>query len=63
MKEVESEKISLKCINQNLSIVCAMTDQSKDRHTLVTATELLKKDSELNDADVEIAWPTRSVEL
>ena len=64
LREVETRKLSVKCKNQTLSIVRAMTDQSKDRNTaLFTAAALLKKERDVKEADVEIVWATRSVEV
>ena len=64
LRDVESRKLSLKCRNQNLSIVRAITDQREDRNAaLFTAAELLKQERDVNDADVEIIWATRSVEV
>ena len=64
LREVVSRKLSVKCKNQNLSIVRAMTDQSKDRNTaLYKASALFKKERDVNEADVEIVWATRSVEV
>ena len=41
-----------------------MTDQSKDRNTaLFTAAALLKKERDVKEADVEIVWETRCVEV
>ena len=41
-----------------------MTNQSKDRNAaLFTAADLLKKERGVNESDVEIMWPTQSVEV
>ena len=54
----------MRCRNQNLAVVRAMTDQSKERNAaLFAAAEILKQERGVNEADVEIVWATRSVEV
>ena len=64
LREVTSRKLSVRCRNQNLAVVRAMTDQSKERNAaLFAAADILKQERGVNDADVEIVWATRSVEV
>ena len=64
LREVTSRKLSVRCRNQNLAVVRAMTDQSKERNAaLFAAAEILKQERGVNEADVEIVWATRSVEV
>ena len=48
----------------NLSIVRALIDAAKDRHTdLVSAVEVLKKQPGLMDSDVALNWESRCVDV